>query len=141
MPYLILAGIVALEIVYDQEAGCRKAPDVTHPRAVRITGIDLINSPVICGFPFQGTGIIVLISQRLGTFILGGGLDCVSYGLFISAEVDFVRSGGISRSPIEFGCLPDIDRTAARSRTACLDGQCQCRLRNKLFGRDRKSVV
>ncbi len=49
-PYLIIAGIVILEIVYDKViAGC-KAPDIAGPWAVGIDAVDFINPPVISRF-------------------------------------------------------------------------------------------
>jgi len=63
--------VVVLKIVYPNEVGYRKVPDIACPRTVGVDVIDLINTPIIGGIPLEFSGVIALITNVLSTFVLG----------------------------------------------------------------------
>ena len=62
-PYLVVAGIVVLEIVYDKEIAGRKAPDITCPGTIGICAVDLVYPPVVCRVQCKLAGIIALFAE------------------------------------------------------------------------------
>ena len=69
-PYLVLVGIVDLEIVYDKVVTRRKAPDVACPWAIGIDGIDFIDPPEVRSIQCKLAGVIALIAESFGLLVL-----------------------------------------------------------------------
>ncbi|MBA7687011.1 hypothetical protein ES703_95471 [subsurface metagenome] len=111
--------VVALKIVYHNEVGCRKAPDLAFPWTIKIGIIYLINSPVVGLVPLQRSfrGNVADVLKRLSASIdfrrccVG-----VSYSSFVIAEVHIVMGGFGTSFPTQRSSLFDIDSSVRRIR-------------------------
>ena len=92
----IVIGI-ALEVVHEKEGTRREDPEGAFGRITLI--IDFIHAPVVSGVGLKQAGIIILIADRLGSFILRRAGIRITNGRFVRTEVELVRGGGIGRRP------------------------------------------
>ena len=71
VPYLVLTGVVALEVVDEEEITRIKAPYAADPWPIRIDAVDLVDAPVIRGIPGKLAGVVALRTQQLCALVLG----------------------------------------------------------------------
>ena len=86
-PYLVVANVVVLKIIYDKEICWRKAPDRAYPRTVGIGVIDLVNTPIVSAVPLKHSGVIALGTKVPAAFVLWRTGIGFTDNLFICSEV------------------------------------------------------
>ena len=68
-PYRVF-GIVAFEVIYDEEIARSKAPDVACPGTIGIGSIDLVNPPEVRRIQCKLTGVIAFLAKSLCLLVL-----------------------------------------------------------------------
>lgn len=82
-PYLVIVGIVDLEVIYNNEIEYGKTPDIAFPGTIRLGLVDLID-PLVVGLAIVEkairiicVGILVLTEQYIQRVVYAGFVDTV----------------------------------------------------------------